>query len=186
MIYLIKQGNHYKIGRSKNVKSRLNNLQVGNPKTMQLVGLINYVDDVTYEKQLHKRFNEFRIRGEWFKLPTHKEHELLLLFSEHHDIVIYIEGWLDCGMDYINDVQRETNLSNENWLRSTYITRLRYCLNGLKPMIKKIGAINLMRKYTYLNTFYKCKKKEYENWYLYTVGEDKQWGDILNDDKHMI
>ena len=59
-----------KIGIAKNVKRRLASLQTSSPSGLKLLGTIKTksVNDARkIEKSLHKRFDENRIRGEWFK-----------------------------------------------------------------------------------------------------------------------
>ena len=61
--YLIYDGTYYKIGRSNNPEERLKALKTGNPSCK----LISYGDGIE-EKQLHRIFGKFRVKGEWFQL----------------------------------------------------------------------------------------------------------------------
>ena len=67
MIYLIKckATNTCKIGYSNNPKARLAQLQTGNPFSLELVSVIK--GDLSLEKKLHKRFEEYKLSGEWFE-----------------------------------------------------------------------------------------------------------------------
>jgi len=70
IVYFIQMGNSgpIKIGyTSKNVISRLNSLQTGNPERLKSIGQIP--GDELLEFQLHRKFNKSRIRqdGEWFR-----------------------------------------------------------------------------------------------------------------------
>ena len=53
-----------KIGTAVNLRSRIGGLQVGHPHPLHVVALTDGSGDV--ETQLHDRFAEHRIRGEWF------------------------------------------------------------------------------------------------------------------------
>lgn len=65
MIYFIKCNNYVKIGRSIDPKRRLVDLQTGNPFKLTLIRTLNEKD--FEESALHKKFNRFRVRGEWFR-----------------------------------------------------------------------------------------------------------------------
>lgn len=53
-----------KIGVAKDVQRRLDNLQIGSPLGLEIVGVIP--GDETLERELHERFAARRTRGEWF------------------------------------------------------------------------------------------------------------------------
>ena len=62
-----------KIGIAKNVKRRLASLQTSSPSELKLLGTMktkSVNDAKKIEKSLHTRFDENRIRGEWFKADT--------------------------------------------------------------------------------------------------------------------
>lgn len=59
-----------KIGMAKNVERRLDNLQTSSPSTLKLLSKIqaksvNKAREL--EQSLHRKFDKYRIRGEWFK-----------------------------------------------------------------------------------------------------------------------
>lgn len=67
VIYFIQAGadGPIKIGYTKErIQGRLNNMQVGNPAKMRLLGTA--AGDKEDEKALHGKFHKHRIRGEWF------------------------------------------------------------------------------------------------------------------------
>ena len=82
-IYLIQEASHkrkntgcVKIGRSKNVETRLMELQVGNSRELLLIAKIGpYTPKKAewLEKQYHRRLKRFRIRGEWFHFKCLRE-----------------------------------------------------------------------------------------------------------------
>lgn len=59
-----------KIGIAKNVKRRIASLQTSSPSELKLLGKIQ-AESVSkareLEQSLHKTFDEYRVRGEWFK-----------------------------------------------------------------------------------------------------------------------
>lgn len=79
-IYIIQQEhtNLYKIGftQDDNIRSRLSNVQVGNPQNILLVGSF-YTYNVDIEKHIHTYFKDNLIRGEWFQLTKEHVHNIL-------------------------------------------------------------------------------------------------------------
>ena len=71
-VYFISDGEYIKIGKADDVKKRLNILQVGNPKTLQIIQVIECKDAETAYKLEHflqKLFQSFNYKGEWFQIP---------------------------------------------------------------------------------------------------------------------
>jgi hypothetical protein len=65
MIYLISHEDKFlKIGHTRNINNRLRQLQVSSPVKLEVINLIK--GDVNLEKELHNRFKELRVNGEWF------------------------------------------------------------------------------------------------------------------------
>lgn len=57
-----------KIGRSKNIPRRRRQLQSGNPNKLVVLCHIPTNNAPALEKQLHRKFAEYHIRGEWYCL----------------------------------------------------------------------------------------------------------------------
>ena len=58
-----------KIGLARNVEARLTNLQVGNPTKLIIrakIGPLSPKEASHLEKKLHRTYNRYKIRGEWF------------------------------------------------------------------------------------------------------------------------
>lgn len=69
MIYVISDGEHYKIGYTAGEpRERLKTLQTGNPRRLSLVG--TFFGDRAVEAALHARFSTIRVVGEWFALTV--------------------------------------------------------------------------------------------------------------------
>lgn len=57
-----------KIGKTTNLFSRLSTLQVGSPFTLKVLGFIGDDNHHVKEKEVHKKFAEYHIHGEWYEL----------------------------------------------------------------------------------------------------------------------
>ena len=57
-----------KIGISGNISRRLGELQTGSPYKLRLMGYIDTRNDRKLEKELHKKYSDYRENGEWFCL----------------------------------------------------------------------------------------------------------------------
>lgn len=64
-IILDEDVNNLKIGRSKNVKARLNQLQIANSHKLKL--LLTIPKKGYMERELHEVFKRFKVKGEWFE-----------------------------------------------------------------------------------------------------------------------
>jgi hypothetical protein len=80
-IQVISSGN-VKIGYSKNIKSRLSTIQTSIPEKIKLLGFIS--GDKVKEKELHKKFNLYHIRGEWFRCSS----TLIDYINTHSEMIL--------------------------------------------------------------------------------------------------
>lgn len=76
-VYVISGGGYCKIGVSNNPERRLARLQTGNPHELILIRKYYTLDAKTLEATLHETLEEYRVRGEWFKLPLDRFQWLL-------------------------------------------------------------------------------------------------------------
>jgi hypothetical protein len=100
-LYLIYNGQHYKIGISKEPQKRLKQLQTASPAKLSIVKTYKVPSKVArkLEQQLHHMFWQSRVRcnGEWFEMSP--------------DHIQLIEEWLNT----LNVCVYTTNKHNETF-----------------------------------------------------------------------
>lgn len=67
--YLIRANQHIKIGYSRNVEKRIESMQTGNQYKLELIAKLVFETEFMarqQEKDMHRRYERFRFRGEWF------------------------------------------------------------------------------------------------------------------------
>ena len=68
MVYFVKCGSSVKVGYSRSVGSaweRMKNMQTGNPTELEMVKVV--LGGLTEERKIHRLFETYLIRGEWYK-----------------------------------------------------------------------------------------------------------------------
>jgi hypothetical protein len=67
-VYFIQSGDHIKIGKSNNPWKRFDSLQTGSPAPLKMLAIMP--GDIETEEELHERFSELSVRGEWFRATS--------------------------------------------------------------------------------------------------------------------
>jgi hypothetical protein len=102
-IYLLKASNgFFKIGRAANVEKRLNNHKRMYPLEIEVLHTVYVADTVRTESYLLKRFEDYKLQGEWF-----------LLEREHVDFICQLTT------DKLNQIVTETSGASQRTTRST-------------------------------------------------------------------
>jgi hypothetical protein len=78
-VYIISEPEtgYLKIGVTANPESRLCQLQIGNPRKLELLYEIDVIDAFAVETAVHEKLAENRAVGEWFKLNPDEAIRLL-------------------------------------------------------------------------------------------------------------
>ena len=66
-VYAIRVGGYIKIGKTKHPDSRLKKYELYPPFDFKLIFLKKVPDQSFYERAIQLYFDEFRIKGEWFR-----------------------------------------------------------------------------------------------------------------------
>ena len=91
-VYLIEADGVHKIGVTrKNDRKRLSKLQTGNSHELNVLYMFQTEYPFRLETILHNRFGMYRIRNEWFKLPTEVVESFDTICREVEEIIILMK-----------------------------------------------------------------------------------------------
>lgn len=78
-VYIIKSDNDlFKVGVAFDVYSRLQTLDTASPVGLILWAVLESTDAARIEKTIHAQLNEFRVKGEWFRLSPEQLEALVV------------------------------------------------------------------------------------------------------------
>jgi len=130
-VYVINETgtNKYKIGKAKNTKERLANLQVGNSVILKLITSFKTYNYTLLEKTLHKEFEENNVIGEWF---TFDENELSNVLTVANNLCIEINNKKSANVLKLQHerISKHNNKSTKPFVcdkcDKDFITKIRY------------------------------------------------------------
>ena len=70
-VYFVSDGEYIKIGKATSPRNRLNGIQTGNPRKVEIIAMIPCESDRSahdLERKLHWYYQEYRAAGEWFDI----------------------------------------------------------------------------------------------------------------------
>lgn len=71
-VYLLSNGESYKIGVASRLAQRLKNLSTGSDSPIEVIALSKDMSKDSahfFEKSIHKNCRQYRKKGEWYSLP---------------------------------------------------------------------------------------------------------------------
>ena len=77
-----------KIGRTNDLSKRIYSFNNASPYGIEVIGVIETKDSVKLESIIHKKFNSFRLNGEWFDITNENAINTIML----HNGADYIEA----------------------------------------------------------------------------------------------
>ena len=79
MVYFIKAENRLKIGYAEDPSKRIPSIQTSSPFQLEVLLIID--GDYSVERDLHQRFQDFRVSGEWFEFNNEIKTISFLIFT---------------------------------------------------------------------------------------------------------
>jgi hypothetical protein len=67
-VYLLRDGDLVKIGYASSINRRISHLQTSSPRSLTLLGVVR--GGRKTEQMLHRKFRDYRVRGEWFRIEA--------------------------------------------------------------------------------------------------------------------
>lgn len=81
-VYLLRCGWHHKIGKSKDVRQRVSDMQTANPYLIELVCAIWADNMAVVEGMLHREYRSYRENGEWFEFSGISQDAIVDRFND--------------------------------------------------------------------------------------------------------
>lgn len=113
LVYIVRHGatRLYKIGKTSvgSMKRRLQNLQVGNPIGLTIIGNLTHNNALMLEAKIHNLLATHRVRGEWFDCSLEEIYRAVgkaAMSVPDYDARKCIEQLSQCNDDAIRDQRR--------------------------------------------------------------------------------
>lgn len=84
-IYVISDGEQFKVGVSNDPHKRLKNMQTGNRKELTLEHIELKNEPYKVENVVHRQLHKYRTNGEWFEGCTLRDIRVQLLLCTDYD-----------------------------------------------------------------------------------------------------
>jgi hypothetical protein len=106
-IYFITDGTDFvKIGSTAgNVRERIANLQVANPRRLELIDTIECEDVRAVERQIHNRFFDRLHTGEWFRLSRQEAAHFVRVYKHYKQTDLMSATSLAIAVPKLHDAQ---------------------------------------------------------------------------------
>lgn len=130
-VYLLRVGeNHYKVGVSTNVKSRVSTLQNSNPKPISVVTTRLVNDAYRVEKDIHEFLSDRHVGDgrEWFELTPAEALDMAIIINKNPEI------------DMTQQITVRTILAQHAAHQKTIESKLEFVMTQYAKLIKQKGA----------------------------------------------
>ena len=159
-VYFLKCNQYVKIGRTKNMKSRMKVYRVESPFNAKLIHSIKTNDCFYLEKYFHKIFNSKRVKGEWFELTNQDINDILsnLHYIPDEELESTI-AYLFKSSDDIDKRIKQLN-SEADRLEQVHQSHINDVQLAINDMVVAIGELSRVQK----NKGFLTKAKEFLGW----------------------
>lgn len=122
-VYLLRCGWHHKIGKSKNVRQRVSDMQTANPYLIELVLAVWSDNMARAESSLHENWKSYRTNGEWFEFSPDM---LEFVEASFYDIARIQSTWRIIDEDWDIEEISDDDLEYPPWPTTPEMRILRY------------------------------------------------------------
>lgn len=134
-----------KIGLTRDLRARLNALQTGSPYPLRVLAALPGTE--AEEHELHTRFADLRLSGEWFR-PEPRLLEFVAQLPPAPPLRSYQRGPVLKGSLRLKDaagILRVDRHTVRKWMDQGLLTEYRIC-NGLHIRLDEVEVLDLARK----------------------------------------
>ena len=147
-IYFVSDGKYVKIGVTNNVEKRLQSLQSGNPKKLNLLFVIKGNKDL--ESYLHSKFKKYKKLNEWFDILSILNKEDIINYKTLH-----VNKYNSNFVKVFNTSKNRKKISSLSSKSKDLFLWLLYSIEESKDYVKIDKERYMEESKTSLNTFKK-------------------------------